>query len=145
MKKIIIVFGIITVLGIVVFFVVDNTFPKYDPEFTVKEIHSNILKKDIYLKKKSWGISYDSEVVVISTSPEKHFEPDSTKDYIFLDPEIFYKVSQDTLYIYTMSKAKKPEKFDSQFKIKQIRISNPEKMELMGNANYKKKDLHMIE
>ena len=145
MKKLIIIIVTILVLGLVVGLIVYNSFPEYKPKYIVKEIHSNTLNESIYLKKKSWGITYDHEIVVVSTLYDEKSVPDTTNDYIFLDPEIFYKVNHDTLYVYTMSKAKEPNNFNSKIKVNQIELSNTEKMDLIGNDNYKKQGLEMME
>ncbi|MCX6180485.1 MAG: hypothetical protein NT150_00970 [Bacteroidetes bacterium] len=114
----------------------------FEPTYGIKKIHSDTLNADIYIKKKNWGVSGDHQVVVISTSGQEKFEPDSTKDYIFVS-EFFFKASKDSLYIYTDSKAKEPRLFDSKFKVIQVELSNPKMMDLRGYDNFKNKGLEL--
>jgi len=147
MKKILIIIGVVVIVSLLVFgLIFYNGFSeKHEPAISIKEVHSNTLNESIYLKKISWGLTYDHEIVVVSMSSDKKTEPDSTKEFIFLSSEIFYKVSNDSLYIYTASKVKEPINFNSKFKIEQVELSNPEMMDLRGYDNYKKQGLKMIQ
>jgi|SRR5690554_4969677 len=114
------------------------------PEVLVSKIHSDLLNEDLFIKKISWGLTYDHNVFLLTCSPDKSVEPDSTSEYIFLSSELFYKVSNDSLYIFTSLKAKTPLIFNSKFKVVQQELENVEIMKLREDKNYKKEGLEMI-
>lgn len=101
--------------------------------------------KNIYIKKKIWGMTADHQVIVISKSGRKKFEVDSTKDYAFYGSmPLFFRQQGDTLFIYTRKIVKVPADFNSSFSIIQIELSNPEMMRLIENDSYKKEGLQII-
>ena len=134
---------LIIVLGIVFY----NNLSSEDntPVVLVKKIYSPKLRDSIFLKKISWGLTYDNEIIVVSTSSSLSIEPNPKKEYVFLTSEIFYKVSNDSLYIYTSQSVKNPIYFKSRFRVIQKVLSNPEMMNLKGYENYKNKGLKVIE
>jgi archaellum component FlaF (FlaF/FlaG flagellin family) len=146
LKKVIMLFilSLITVGAIMVFMM--NFYTEldsaYEPIYSIKKIHSDALNEDIFIKKNNWGVSSNHEVVVISTSGQEKFEPDSTKEYVF-KTEFFFKSVKDSLYVYTRVKSKAPISFNSKFKIKQVELDNSEMMELRGYDNFKNKGLEL--
>jgi len=104
------------------------------PVYTIEEIHSKKYKESIYIKKKEWGVTGDYQVIVISKSPSKEFEPDDKYDYIYKwDADFFYKYNNDTLVVYVYKKSQIPMRFDSKITINQNELSNPEMMDLYDN------------
>lgn len=59
----------------------------------------NVNKSKAYFTIRNWGISGDHEEIVLSDTFREKSE--KTKDYIFYTNEIYYKVKQDSLFIYT--------------------------------------------
>lgn len=133
MKNVLVISGIIIlilVLGVYWYF--QNVITV----FTLKEIPSTTLKETIYLKNTKRGLNYD-EVVISKSSKRKS---NTNKDYIYTWGEtLFYKISNDSLYVYCKIKTNVPPNFDSKVKIYQIQYSNPEYYDLI--KNYKKKGL----
>jgi hypothetical protein len=131
-------FLIITAFGLFIYIDLEEL----EPDVVVKEVYSKVLNESIYLKKTSWGITGDHVIVTLSKSPEKNIEPDSSKEYVFLDYEIFYKVSNDSIFFYTMLKAKEPKHFYTRFIVRQIEITTSQKSDLY--KTYKQQGLECI-
>lgn len=144
MKKTLIFIGILIV---VVFVVMYFSFPKkgYDTNIEVVEISSANHSSKLFIKKKTWGMTGDGQVIIISDNDNREFEPDSTKDYVFkgLSP-LFYKVERDTLLLYTYQVSSVPSNLKSNFIIRQIELENPSMMNLIENDNYKQQGLNII-
>jgi hypothetical protein len=127
----------------VFFFSCDENEPAENySDFKIDEVFSASANQKIYVKRKAWGLNYNHDMAIVSTS-SGNTGPDSLKDFIFKDSEIFYKLSNDTLCVFTMLKAKIPIDFQSKIIIKQIEISNSEAMDLIEFGNYKTKGLKM--
>lgn len=138
--KIICVFiSIIILIGIYLYI----KFPNLDPNIEVIEIHSQKYNETIFIKKKTWGLTGDSHLIVISNSSEVNFEKNEKNDYIFEDlTPLLYKFEKDTLTIYTMELAPFPDNMISNIRINQIKLTNSEMMEL--NKKYQEKGLKKI-
>jgi hypothetical protein len=117
---------------------------EHQPVIFVNKIHSEYLNEDLFIKKISWGLTYDHSVIILSSFPKNTIEPDSTSEYVFLSSEIFYRLTNDSLLIFTSLKSKKPLNFNSNIKIIQYELKNVEIMNLRGNNNYKKRGLKMV-
>jgi len=141
-KYIIIVFIIIGLC--LIWFIYGKSRLDHQPEIFVDKIHSNYLNEDLFIKKVSWGLTYDHSIIILSSSPNNTIYPDSTSEYVFLGSEIFYRLTNDSLLIFTSLKAKTPLAFSSNIKILQYEIKNFEVMNLREDNNYKKKGLKMI-
>ncbi len=72
-----------------------------ESDFKVIDLYSPASKEKIYLKKESRGLNYT--VAVISTSPKKGFTPNPDQEYVFSadDAKFYYKLQNDTLFVYT--------------------------------------------
>jgi hypothetical protein len=67
----------------------------------------------------------DHKISVISTNPDREFQPDSISEYIFESfEEIIYYAEKDTLKIYARQFPTIPKKFDSEIQIKVMKIEN---------------------
>lgn len=133
-----------TILVMLAFLFFYFAFPEKneDVQFDVVELSSKKIKSKLFIKKLVWGMTSDNCIVTIGTSNIKENKPNRNKNYIYngLDP-LFYKVSGDTLSIYTYKTSTVPKDFLTAFKIIQIELENPEMMELIEKDNYKNKGL----
>ena len=144
MKKTLIFVG---VLIVIVFVVIYFSLPKkgYDTNIEVVEISSINHSSKLFIKKKTWGMTGDGQVIVISNSDNKEFEPDRTKDYVFEGSSpLFYKVKGDTILLYTYQASLVPSSFTSNFIIRQVELDNPSMMNLLANDNFKTQGLSII-
>lgn len=63
------------------------------------ELFSKTYNESIYIKSHTWGMPDSRNVLVISTSSEKKFKPDNTRDYVYHSIyKLFYKFENDTLF-----------------------------------------------
>lgn len=131
MKKALIILTSLLVIILLFWFgiVVNKTINSLDeigkPLFQKKIINFPNKKTKLYLKSKNWGLTGDHKISVISTNPDKEFQPDSISEYIFESfEEIIYYVERDTLKIYARQFPTIPEKFDSEIQIKVMKIEN---------------------
>jgi hypothetical protein len=82
------------------------------------------LKETIYAEASMWGLTGDHMQILISRStPTTGRKYDSTVDYVFYEPTIYYKQETDTLTIYSASPSNVPKKFDSSVRVKQVQIN----------------------
>jgi hypothetical protein len=111
---------------------VERTFASLDeigePVFESTQVYFPNSKSSLYLKSKSWGLTGDHKITVISTKRELEFQPDSISEYIFHGfGDLIYKTQRDTLKIYSMHKPTIPTDFQSEIYVELIEIkSNPE-------------------
>lgn len=108
---------------------VEREFASWDeigkPTYNIKQIYFPKEKTTLYLKRKTWGITGNHQITVLSTNPEREFQADSVSDYIFSGfAEIIYKSENNTLKIYSHNQPKIPPKFNSNIKIKFIKYKN---------------------
>lgn len=117
-----------TILGIAILaaFTAGCTYFKKDVNvFAIQEIDFQEIDEAIYLKHKARGLNY--EVIVISPKKKRGRKPNSDREYVYTwDETLFFKKSQDTLYVYCSHKAKTPSEFKSDVVIVQKQYSNPE-------------------
>jgi hypothetical protein len=127
MKKILLIIGLlITVLLLVVHFY----FRHVVSDFNVKELQITKGNKPIYLKNLKRGLNYSKLTISSSGFRRTSIE----RDYIYTwDETLFYRVSNDTLFVLCKNKAKSPIKFDLNIKVIQKEYSNPEYYELQKN------------
>ncbi len=93
----------------------------------------------------TWGLTGDQQVNVISNIDSTDFTPQSSREYVYRGlSAIYYKLQDDTLFIYTPTIAPVPQDFKIPYKVIQIELSNPEAMDLIVNDNYKQKGLTQI-
>ena len=147
MNKIKIVGIIIVVIGLIIFLFFYYALPdkNADVNYTVTEVSSKDTQSKLYIKMKTWGMTSDNQVVVVSNSNKKEFISESTKDYVYegIMP-LFYKVQNDTLSIYTLKISLVPEDLKTSLKIIQVQLENPEMMKLIEHDNYKLQGLTAI-
>ncbi|WP_428331558.1 hypothetical protein [Mucilaginibacter sp.] len=135
---IIILLVVIAIIG----FVFYNQIPDMKPIYNIKKLVISNGNEPLYLKSKTWGMTYDSKVIVLSTNEEEEFTADSTKDYIYDGASfLFYKFSNDSLFIYTADKAHTPQVFNSKIQIKQIELDNPAMTKLKGDSAFRSRGL----
>ena len=129
----------ITAFLLYVYFIITDL----GPQVKVVEVYSSNLEERIFIKKKNWGLLGNDQIIVISKSDDKSFEPDSTKEYIFkgLSP-FFYNFKNDTLNLYIEKESNVPSELFFKIKINQILLSNLKLMELY--SNYKEKGLKKL-
>lgn len=107
------------------------------PTYRIIPILSQNKKSTIYIKTKNSGVIGDHQLTVVSTSPEKEFEPDSTKEMIFKGLEPFlYKLNKDTLFLFVWEKSIIPENVRSKWIVKQTEIDNPKMMNLRKDSSF---------
>ena len=140
MNKIKIVGIIVVVISLIVFLFFYYALPdkNNDVKYTVTEVSFKDTQSKLYIKMKTWGMTSDNQVVVVSNSNKKEFISESTKDYVYegIMP-LFYKVQNDTLSIYTLVTSSVPEDFKTNLKVIQVQIENLEMMKLIEHDNYK--------
>jgi len=116
----------------------------YEPYTAIKKIYSQKYNETLYLKKKNWGVTGDYQIIIVTKTPGKIFEPNEKNDYVYKGLlSFFYEFHNDTLDIYTRRKSKIPESFDSKVVINQIEISNAEMSGLY--TNYKSMGLNELQ
>jgi hypothetical protein len=127
MKKILLLTGLlITGLIIVAYFY----FRHVVSDFNVKELQTSKENKPIYLKNLKRGLNYSRLTISSSGGRRTSIE----KDYIYTwDETLFYRVSNDTLFVLCKNKAETPIKFNPNVKVIQKEYSNPEYYELQKN------------
>lgn len=143
MKTLLLSLVILVIIVIAVIVYIYTKLPEFKPDVTIIELNSKKTGERIYIKQKKWGITGDHHIVVISTSPKKDFQPDSTREYVYegLSP-IFYHFANDSLELFVNNLANVPSQMRSKIKINQIVLSNSEMMSLM--EDYKRKGLILI-
>ncbi len=102
-----------------------NDFGK--PNYKMETIHFPSIEvgTSLYLKSKTWGITGNHSVSVISTNGNYEFEPDTLSDFCFYDfDEIVYKVEADTLKIFTLKDLQLPPKFNSKVNVDIIKLKH---------------------
>ncbi|MCP4705339.1 MAG: hypothetical protein GY865_12075 [candidate division Zixibacteria bacterium] len=140
-KKIIITFvccAILGVIGYVLFSFYYLFFIAWAPEYKYFEITSPINNDSLFVKKKNWGMTYDHQIVFISSQPKQDDEYNPHYDYMYRGLQgLLYKVSNDTVYIYASTLSPTPDSFSSQLVIIQVEIYY-DKMHEFQKDSYKK-------
>ena len=127
MKKILLIIStLITVFIITGYFY----FMHVVTDFKMKELYIKNMDKTIYLKNLKRGLNYNK--LVISTSKGRGTTLE--KDFIYTwDETLFYRISNDTLYVLCKNMAEEPTNFNSGIKVLQEEYSNPEYYKLLKN------------
>jgi len=95
----------------------------------------------LYCHVKYTGLTGDHRVVAISTQVSGESVYDSLHSYLFYGlSRMFLKASEDTLFIYTITRAQPPSKFDSGIVIVQAELDNVE----MGKLSQSWKKMGLI-
>ncbi len=112
----------------------------YSPSFEKIKFTNSENSDSIFIKKKIWGVSANSQIIIISRSGEIPFTPDSTSDFIFSAwSSFFYKFENDTLTTFAPIAFRSPENFNSEITIEQKVLTSPEMINL--SKTYKEQDL----
>jgi hypothetical protein len=74
----------------------------------------------LYLKSKTWGLTGDHSVTVLSLNSMTEFHPDTTKEFVFYGDELIYRQTNDSLIVYYGVLKSKPKIFNSPVKLKFI-------------------------
>lgn len=112
---------------------------KFDRIEKVKIVNP-ISKENIFLKYYAWGLSDELNVISLNNRSEW---PDSSKDYVTNRGAFFYKLKNDTLFLYGVwdsSKLNGQKYFKT--KINFIELQNYDFIELC--KNYKKRGMHIF-
>ena len=97
------------------------------PENRMKEI--KMINGLVYLKDYRVGLLSVNKVLSSNSKPDQ--EPDEKTEFIFnTDLDIFYQVSNDTLFLFVRKKTTVPYDFPKEINIKQIELKNPDYMNL---------------
>jgi hypothetical protein len=146
MKKYFIVF-IIFFLFLIIAIVLWLCIPGKDTftQHKTIEITTANKKVPIFIRQKVWGMNADHRLVYITSNKDENIGPSGNTDYIFKGfSPLFYKQSNDTIYIFCSVASITPPNWTDFFDIKQIELSNPEMMKLLDKDNYKKENLNLI-
>ncbi|MCW3465827.1 hypothetical protein [Chitinophaga nivalis] len=119
----------------------EDTFIQYK---TIEVATSN-KEMTVFIRQKIWGINADHRLVYITNNKAEKIGARKNTDYIFngFSP-IFYKQSNDTIYIFCSVASITPPNWINSFNITQIELSNSEMMNLLDKNNYKKENLNLI-
>ncbi len=123
-----IVYGIVGIILIIISIGLLKDDPINDSftgEYEVQEVKIGSLNETIFLKQVTWGVSSDSKITAISTSPDKKIDYMSEEDVLYKSGStLFYKVKSDTLCILTTILAEKPISFKSNVVVYQEEIDS---------------------
>ncbi|WP_316820380.1 hypothetical protein [Pedobacter gandavensis] len=130
---------VLSIISLIYFLFAQSVGDFGRPTYRIILILSQNNKSTIYIKTKNWGVTDDYQLTVVSTSPEKEFEPDSTKEMIFKGLEPFlYKSNKDTLCLFVREKSIIPENIRSKWIVKQTEVDNPKMMSLRNDSSFKR-------
>ncbi|MFZ1289690.1 MAG: hypothetical protein WAR79_06355 [Melioribacteraceae bacterium] len=116
---------IIILFGIFIFIIFQ--IPEIDDVYDNVKVRSSNNSDSLYIKRHSRGLNYSE--VCISNSKRK--EVNVAEDFSLKTvAEIFYKINNDTLFIYSSVTFKKPLKFENKIVVKNEVLSNPEMMKM---------------
>ncbi|RFM25757.1 hypothetical protein [Deminuibacter soli] len=139
-KKILVAFFCLFFLVIVIVFIIL-------PDKGSQEIFEVVALPDstnpqLYLKKMSWGLTSDKQIVAISTNDKHAFDSTSKGDYIYRGlSSFFYRLKGDSLFVYVPEASKLPVEIKSSIKVVQVELDNVAMMNLIQGDNYKKQGL----
>ena len=133
-----------TFCTIIAFF--KTAIPDLRPIYYIVRIDSDSKRDSIFIKRKNWGITSDSQVIVIDKSSTEFEETDTKTEYIYKGlSDFYYKQSNDTLYIYTSNISLVPDSFHSSFVIVQKEMKPSQMYDLSTNNNYLKEGLKSLD
>ena len=137
-KKIILLVVSIGVIGVIAYFF-PFVWTLYSTNVEIQEINFPKHNEKLYLRNEKRGLNY--EVTAIMTSSNKKIREWKHRSLVYVNGgTLFYKTSEDTLFVYTMVKAEIPKALASNVIIKQIEISNLKFIDM--NKEYDKIGLH---
>lgn len=95
------------------------------PFFKKEHLYFDKSKTSLFIKSKTWGLTGDHSLTVLSLDKGHEFTPDSLKEFIFNGNELFYRQTSDSLIVYYSYMNSKPRQFDTPIKLKFIEVDNP--------------------
>lgn len=101
------------------------------PTFEKKVIPFHKHDTWLYLKSKTWGITGNHRISVLSTSDELDFKPNEKTDFIFEDfQKIIFRTTPDSLIIYLPNKVNVPVGFQSPVHVHIVELSTKEYVDI---------------
>jgi hypothetical protein len=91
-----------------------------EPSYKFKNLFFDKYGVRLYLKSKTWGLTGDHSVTVLSLNSMTEFYPDTTKDFVFYGDKLIYRQTNDSLIVYYGELKSKPKIFNSPVKLKFI-------------------------
>jgi hypothetical protein len=136
--------ALILVIGFAFYHYVNSRINNaFTPTITKEVVKSDVLDESLYLMSKSWGMTDDKQIIVLSNSEETNFDPKSKNEYVFSGLSVFfYEIKTDTLKIYIEKKSPMPINFKTKFKIEQHELENSDLMRLY--KTHKEKGIKMF-
>lgn len=142
--RVVLIVMILIIITVIAIFYIAAPREGDDVHYNVVEISSKGGYK-LYIMKKVWGLTSDGQVIVISDSPDKKLNIDSSRQYIYNGVNsFFYKYQNDTLTLYISKIASVPVNLKTSIIVKQVELENPDMMRLIENDHYKKQGLETI-
>ena len=122
-----------TIFIIIIIIYIAAIFLLFDKTDTAKiDIIKNDNKLYLYVKKRSWGGLDSNTDIFVSVRKKISNKYNPKYDYCFKGQKnIYYKVSNDTIYFYIRKISKKPPDFNFSMEIIQIELSNPEYLKMV--------------
>ncbi|HEY9259079.1 hypothetical protein [Chitinophaga sp.] len=115
-------------------------------QYKTTEITTTNREAHVFIRQKVWGMNADHRLVYITNDKDEDAGPSENTDYIFKGfSPIFYKQSNDTIYIFCSVASIVPPNWINSFTIHQIELNNQEVMKLLDKENYKKENLNLID
>ena len=109
------------------FWLVWRSVPDYSPIWHVEELYVSAVNERLYVSFEQWGVTYDRQLVIISTKPKRRSDYTPSEDYAFhtSDSPILYSINADTLTLYTAEPSAIPRRFTSRVQVKQRVVDLP--------------------
>lgn len=102
------------------------------PTFEKLVIHFPKHNTWLYFKSKTWGITGNHRVSVLSASEEFSFEPNTQTDYVFKDFEkIIYRTTPDSLILYMPHPVENPVEFLSPVYVEIVELNTMEYLDIV--------------
>lgn len=121
------IFGVVALMAILFYVMIYwwRFTSAWQPVVTHFEIQVPDLNESIFVSKKVWGVSYDHQIVLISSQAKEEVNYNSETDYIYQGlSTLLYKVAGRDLVIYTRKKSPIPKQFGSKVNIVQVELDN---------------------
>lgn len=108
--------------------------PDFEPVVRKFQISTPNAVEPIYVTAKNWGVSYDHQMILISTGKKEGvmYDPETDIKYDGLSP-LFSKFSGDTLQLFVRVASKIPDNFYAKVPIRQFILTNVEMQRLVRN------------
>jgi len=131
-----ILLGLILLIAVFIFLEDKPISDSFTKEYNIQKVEIEALGESIFLKQATWGVSSDSKITAISSSPKENIDYESENDFLYKSgATLFYKVKGDTLHVLSMELADKPILFNSDVIIYQEKIENREFNQLVKSYN----------